>query len=89
MTTIEHVLNQIRAEFMEMPGMRLQAKQVQRLCGIEETTCQLALDLLLASNFLCLKPDGTYARVTDGYHPSDESLALGPERARQQEQAGK
>ena len=89
MRTIEGVLNHIRAEFMEMPGMRLQAKQVQRLCGIEEMMCQAALDLLLASHFLCLKSDGTYARVTDGYHPPDESLALGPARALQHEQAGK
>jgi hypothetical protein len=75
MTTIEDVLNQIRAEFMEMPGMRLHAKQVQRLCGIEQTLCQLALDLLLASNFLSLKPDGTYARATDGYQPAAEIRA--------------
>jgi sugar lactone lactonase YvrE len=69
MGTIEDVLNQLRAEFMEMPGMRLHAKQIQRLCGIDQTTCQLALDSLLTSNFLCLKPDGAYVRATDGYHP--------------------
>ena len=69
MGTIDDVLNQLRAEFMEMPGMRLHAKQIQRLCGIDQTTCQLALDSLLTSNFLFLKPDGAYARATDGYHP--------------------
>src|ERR1700688_1896675 len=69
MTTMEDVLNQLRAEFLEMPGLRLQAKQVQRLCGIEPTMCQQVLDSLVAERFLYAKPDGHYARLTDGHHP--------------------
>jgi hypothetical protein len=69
MRTIEDVLNHLRAEYMEMPGLRLKAGQVQRLCGIEQTMCQQVLDSLLESKFLCLKSDGAYARATDGYHP--------------------
>src|ERR1700733_6305420 len=78
MTTIEGVLNQSRSEFMAMPGMRLQGRQVQRLCGIEQTMCQRALDSVLTSTFLCLKPDGTYARATDGSSGSRASEVRPP-----------
>lgn len=56
----------IRAEYLEMPGLRLKLAQVQRLCGVERVACQGVLDMLVAKKFLCLKPDGTYARLTDG-----------------------
>jgi hypothetical protein len=69
MRTIEDVLNHLRAEYMEMPGLRLKARQVQRLCGIEPTMCQQVLDCLVNERFLCAKSDGYYARLTDGRHP--------------------
>ena len=69
MTVIEDMLTRLRAEYMEMPGLRLKVGQPQRLCGIDQTMCQLVLDSLLESKFLCLKSDGAYARATDGYHP--------------------
>ena len=47
----------------------LKAEQVQRLCGIEQTMCQLVLDSLVDEKFLCAKSDGHYARLTDGHHP--------------------
>ena len=69
MRTVEDVLNHLRAEYMEMPGLRLKARQVQRLCGIEPTMCQQVLDCLVNERFLCAKSDGHYARLTDGHHP--------------------
>jgi hypothetical protein len=69
MRTIEDVLNRLRAEYMEMPGLRLKARQVQRLSGIEPTICQQVLDCLVNARFLCAKSDGHYARLTDGHHP--------------------
>jgi hypothetical protein len=65
---MQDVFNRLRAEYTEMPGLRLKAKQVQRLCGIEETMCQLVLDSLVDEQFLCAKSDGRYARVTTGHH---------------------
>jgi hypothetical protein len=70
----ENVLARVRAEYLEMPGMRLTARQVQRLCGIELVTCTSVLDALVARKFLCLNPDGTYARSADRTTP-------GPRRA--------
>jgi hypothetical protein len=66
MRSIEDVLNRLRAEFLEMPGLRLKSEQVQRLCGVEQTICQLVLDSLVNAKFLCVKSDGAYARLTDG-----------------------
>ena len=63
---IPQLLERIRAEFFEMPGMRLRLEQVQRLCGIERPMCQIVLDALVDANVLCLKSDGTYARLGDG-----------------------
>ena len=67
---MEDVLNHLRAEYMEMPGLRLKVEQVRRLCGIEHTICQQALDCLVSERFLYAKSDGHYARSTDGHHPS-------------------
>lgn len=66
MRTNEDILSRLRAEFLEMPGMRLTADQVHRLCGVERALCRQALDALVASKFLRVKPDGRYARVMDG-----------------------
>jgi hypothetical protein len=71
--TVEDVINHLRAEYGNV-GLRLKPEQVQRLCGIERTMCQLVLDSLLESNFLRLTSDGAYARATDGAdHPHPHS----------------
>jgi len=49
-----------------MPGLRLTSEQVQRLCGVERMVCQMVLNALVDANFLSRKPDGTYARLTNG-----------------------
>ena len=66
MKTFQDLIARVQAEFLEMPGLHLTAEQVQRLCGIERTICELVLGALVASDFLCVKPDGQYARVTEG-----------------------
>ena len=75
MRTIDDVLNRLRAdgaetrlhtEFLEMPGLCLKLEQVQRLCGVERTMCQMVLDALVDAKFLCVRSDGHYARLTDG-----------------------
>jgi len=70
----QRVLERLRAEYLEMPGMKLRMEQVQRLCGIEQTMCKLVLDALVKTNFLCLKSDGTYVRLTDGSAPRSRPL---------------
>jgi hypothetical protein len=70
-----------------MPGLRLTAGQVQRLCGIERMMCQSALDELVDGKFLSVKPDGTYARSSDGEmipRPRAAKAYLGPDRRAKQ-----
>ena len=66
MTIMPHdiMLKRIRAAFLEMPDVRLKPEQVQRLCGVERTICQLVLESLVDAKFLCVSPDGHYARLT-------------------------
>jgi hypothetical protein len=73
MTTVQDVTKRVRAEYLEMPGLRLKAEQVQRLCGIEPTMCLMVLDTLVNAKFLYVKADGHYARLTDGIFLSPQS----------------
>ena len=60
------LITRIRSEYLEMPGLRLTIEQAQRLCGVERMLCQTVLDALVETKFLCIKPNGTYARAIDG-----------------------
>jgi hypothetical protein len=62
----EGLLERLRAEYREMPGMRLTAAQVHRLCGIERAMCQEVLDKLVAARFLWVNAHGAYARLPEG-----------------------
>ena len=57
--------SRIRAEYQEMPGMRLTAPQVERLCGVSHPAGAAALSALVREGFLFVGPDGTYARPSD------------------------
>jgi hypothetical protein len=69
MRTIQEIIQRIRAEYLEMPGLQLTADQLQRLCGIERTVCEAVLESLVSDNFLWMKSDGRYARLTHGTMP--------------------
>ena len=43
----EAMVRRVRAEFLEMPGLRLTVAQAARLCGIERALCQAVLDALV------------------------------------------
>ena len=60
------IIERLRAEFLEMPGLRLTVAQTQRLCGVDKAPCQTALDALIRARFLRINADGTYARLSDG-----------------------
>jgi hypothetical protein len=60
------LIERLRAEFLEMPGLRLTPAQVGRLCGMEQSICQIGLDELVGSKFLRISTDGTYVRATEG-----------------------
>ena len=51
-TTTTAWVNLVQAEYIEMPGLQLTKAQVRRLWGLEENTCDLVLQELLAMHFL-------------------------------------
>jgi hypothetical protein len=70
------LVERIRAEYLEMPGMALSLSQVARLCGIERSLCRVLLDVLVDMKFLCMNADGAYARFT-----VDSMHRVGPRRS--------
>jgi hypothetical protein len=60
------LLIRIRAEYLEMPGLRLTPAQAARLFGLDHDTCGRVLRDLVETSFLSARPDGSYARATDG-----------------------
>jgi hypothetical protein len=63
-TSYRQAFDRIRAEYQEMPGMRLNLQQVGRLSGVDASICKLVLDDLVRAKFLRIDSDGTYLRVT-------------------------
>jgi DNA-binding IclR family transcriptional regulator len=63
---MQNSIERLRAEFLEMPGLRLTLTQIHRFCGLERSLCSAALDTLVKEGFLCANADGTYARLTEG-----------------------
>jgi hypothetical protein len=62
----QQALERIRAEYQEMPGMKLTLEQVERLSGVDRSVCQQVLDALVNAKFLSLRNDGSYTRAQDG-----------------------
>jgi len=80
---MEPIVERLRAEFLEMPGLRLTAPQVHRLCGVDHDACRAVLDVLVNEKFLCAKPDGTYARLTEGVMRRPRQAKVEPVRNHQ------
>jgi hypothetical protein len=60
------MLTRLRAEFLEMPGLRLTLNQACRLFGVDRARCQVVLEALLDQKFLTVHTNGYYARLTEG-----------------------
>ena len=75
-------LDRIRAEYLEMPGVRLTPAQVQWLCGVELDICERVLEQLAAAGFLYWTDEGSYARVETGMRGPRLVMAKSPRRAR-------
>lgn len=71
------LLKRIRAEYLEMPGLRLTLAQAQRLCGVERTVCHGVLEELVDAKFLRKRADGAYARSSDGEIRSQPAVMTG------------
>jgi Fic family protein len=54
----ERVTTRLKAEFLEMPGLRLTRQQVARLTGVDVKTATAELSALVDVGFLRVTPQG-------------------------------
>ena len=57
------LVDRVRGEFNEMPGLQLTIPQAARLLGIEPDACRSVIDQLVDSKVLRRTPAGTIVRV--------------------------
>jgi hypothetical protein len=57
------IVERVRSEFLEMPGLRLTTAQAARMWGLEPQACRAVIDCLIGAAFLRWTPAGTIARV--------------------------
>lgn len=55
-----NLVQRIREEFEEAPGLRLTLGEASRFWGLDESTCERVLARLLATGFLSLGDDGRF-----------------------------
>lgn len=59
------VLNRIRSEFREMPGLRVTLAQAARLWHLDLRTSESFLEALVVDGLLRRNPDGAYLMATE------------------------
>jgi hypothetical protein len=70
-------LQQVRAEYLEMPGLHLTLPQMQRLWGLSGAACEALVNALVEQHFLAKADDDSYA--LDGR--ASDALPRGPRPA--------
>jgi hypothetical protein len=65
---LREVVQRVRGEFLEMPGLRLTPQQARRLWRLDESACEKVLGALVADRFLARTRDGAFVRH-DGNSP--------------------
>jgi len=78
----QQAFERIRAEFTEMPDMRLTPAQVERLSGVQRAICKCVLDDLVRAGFLQTSPNGRYGRSSDASTARVRPLREEPDHAR-------
>jgi hypothetical protein len=57
------LLNRVRSEFIEMPGLRLRIDQAQRLWNLDRVMCESVLRSLVDAKFLRCFGNDLYVRL--------------------------
>jgi hypothetical protein len=57
------LVQRVRSEFNEMPGLRLTPAQAARLLGLDHAACQRVINALVGAAFLRQAPDGSIVRA--------------------------
>jgi hypothetical protein len=59
---LQQIVIRIKAEFLELPGLRLTLPQASRLFGVDTTACEHVLTSLVSNRFLKTMKDGSFIR---------------------------
>lgn len=57
------LIERVRGEFLEMPGLQLTMSQAARLWGLDNTACQHVVEVLVESSFLRWTASGKIIRA--------------------------
>jgi len=57
------LVERVRGEFIEMPGLQLTIEQASRLWGLDLSACRHVIEVLVESAFLRWTPTGRIARA--------------------------
>ena len=63
MSSLHTLIDRIRAEFTELPGLKLTPAQACRLWQVDERECRTALATLIAEGFLAQAPSGMFVAL--------------------------
>jgi hypothetical protein len=77
---IDLLIVRVKAEFMEMPGLKLTEAQARRLWALDATTCAGLLKALVSTSFLFRTRDGSFMRI-ERTVPAKATLATPQARA--------
>jgi hypothetical protein len=59
---VDRLVQRVRSEYTEMPGLQLTISQARRLWGLDEETCAALLTTLIEQHFLFRTATGTHVR---------------------------
>lgn len=60
---VDTLIERVRAEFDEMPGMRLTVSQASRLFGLDEELCRSVVERLVSAEYLKKMENGAVIRA--------------------------
>ena len=60
------LLQRMKSEYLEMPGLRLTSHQAHRLWGVDHDRCEALLEALVDAKFLDRTREGAFVRYNGG-----------------------
>ena len=60
----DEVLRRVRAEFLEMPGLRVTRAQARRLWALDDAVCEAVLSALVDARFLVESRNASFMRAS-------------------------
>ena len=61
---LDDLLRRVRAEFLEMPGLRLTRAQARRLWALDDTLCEAVISALVDARFLVESRNASFIRAS-------------------------